>query len=137
VNLSDFDSPLKREIDAIMDSPSLRSIQEAQRMMEVHLRPLDDLRFRIEEMTVPLRDLEYRMKDLTTSFADQALASSAPAYLASTTSVLDQLNYGSAFEAARKLDAAPNPSETFRPIVPEIPYEEPRGSCPSSAGRTR
>jgi hypothetical protein len=103
-------------------------MEEIQRTMEVHLRPLDDLRLRMEEMTSPLRDLEYRMKDLTagltTSFADQMLASSSTAYLASIPSAFDQLKRGAAFESARELSAA-HLAETLRPIVPEPNYFEP------------
>jgi hypothetical protein len=128
VNISDLDSSLKREIDAIMDSPSLRAIQEAQRMMEVHLRPLEDVRLRIEEMTAPLRDIGCRMKDLTagwtSSVTDQALASSATACLASIPSALDQLTYRSAFEAMREISATAKLIEPLRPIVPERIYEE-------------
>jgi hypothetical protein len=129
VNVSDFDLLNKCDLDPILNSPSARAMEEIQRTVEGHLRPFDDLRLRMEEMTAPLRDLEYRMKDLTaglrTTFADQMLASSATAYLASIPTAFDTLKHGAAFEAARELSAAANLTEAFRPIVPEPNYYEP------------
>jgi len=129
VNVSDFDVLNKCDLDPILNSPSVRAMEEIQRTMEGHLRPFDDLRLRMEEITAPLRDPEYRMKDLraglTTTFADQMLASSATAYLASTPTAFDQLKRGAAFESARELGAAAHLAETLRQIVPEPNYYEP------------